>query len=314
MPTLGLDESGTLTLDFGPRQFTVAFDEALKPFVKDASGARLKDLPKPVKADDADMAQAATARYKQLKKDAKAIAAIQIARLELAMTAQRRWSAADFRACILEHPVMRHLAARLVWGVYQPGEKAGESGPLQTAFRVAEDFSLADAQDQAWQLPDNATVGIAHVLQMPGPLQTAFSQIFADYEILQPFRQLGRETYALTPQEIEAGVITRFADKPVATGSVMGLINRGWERSEAQDSGWIGEFIKAAPAGDIVAELDPGTVVGDVNWEPRQRITTLSLHPAGRWHDAKKRLPLTCLDAITISEALRDIDLMAAVA
>ncbi len=318
VPTLGLDESGTLTLDFGPRQFTVAFDEALKPFVKDASGARLKDLPKPVKADDAEMAQAATARYKQLKKDAKAIAAIQIARLELAMTAQRRWSAADFRACILEHPVMRHLAARLVWGVYQPGakpgEKAGESGPLQTAFRVAEDFSLADAQDQAWQLPDNATVGIAHVLQMPGPLQTAFSQIFADYEILQPFRQLGRETYALTPQEIEAGVITRFADKPVATGSVMGLINRGWERGEAQDSGWIGEFIKAAPAGDIVAELDPGTVVGDVNWEPRQRITTLSLHPAGRWHDAKKRLPLTCLDAITISEALRDIDLMAAVA
>ena len=30
--------------------------------------------------------------------------------------------------------------------------------------------------------------------------------------------------------------ITRFADKTVATGSIMGLINRGWERGEAQDA------------------------------------------------------------------------------
>ena len=32
-PDLGLDSSGSLTLDFGPRQFTVGFDETLKPVV-----------------------------------------------------------------------------------------------------------------------------------------------------------------------------------------------------------------------------------------------------------------------------------------
>ncbi|STM38261.1 WGR domain-containing protein [Escherichia coli] len=37
---------------FGPRQFTVSFDETLKPFVRDVSGSRLKDLPKPNKSDD----------------------------------------------------------------------------------------------------------------------------------------------------------------------------------------------------------------------------------------------------------------------
>ncbi len=49
-PDLGLDDNGSLLLDFGPRQFTVSFDETLKPFVRDASGSRLKDLPKPNKA------------------------------------------------------------------------------------------------------------------------------------------------------------------------------------------------------------------------------------------------------------------------
>ncbi len=72
VPDLGLDEQGTVRLDFGPRQFFVGFDEALKPFVRDAQGARLKDLPKPNKADDAALAEAATERFKVMKKDAKA--------------------------------------------------------------------------------------------------------------------------------------------------------------------------------------------------------------------------------------------------
>ena len=149
---------------------------------------------------------------------------------------------------------------------------------------------------------------------MPADLQAAFGQIFADYEIMQPFRQLGRETYALTPEEIKARVITRFAERKVATGSVMGLINRGWERGEAMDGGWVGEFTKTTPAGDIVvANLDPGTCVGYIDDEPVQRITEIYLEPAAHrsWNrDPNHRCSLDTLDAITISEVLRDIDLM----
>ncbi len=67
-PDLGLDDNGSLLLDFGPRQFTVSFDETLKPFVRDASGSRLKDLPKPNKSDDELQANNAVNRYKLLKK------------------------------------------------------------------------------------------------------------------------------------------------------------------------------------------------------------------------------------------------------
>lgn len=84
-PDLGLDAHGSLTLDFGSRQFTVGFDETLKPVVRDANGKVLKDLPKPNQSDDKTLATDAVNLFKQLKKDVRAIASQQIARLEQAM-------------------------------------------------------------------------------------------------------------------------------------------------------------------------------------------------------------------------------------
>jgi hypothetical protein len=304
VPDLGLDETGTLALDFGPRQFFVSFDETLKPFVRDAQGTRLKDLPKPNKSDDDALATAATERYKQLKKDAKAIASVQLIRFELAMIARRRWPAADFRLFFLQHPLSRHLAARLVWGVYREGRMIG-------AFRIAEDWTLADEQDSLFELADDATVGIAHVLEMPASLQAAFGQVFADYEILQPFRQLGRETYALPATELRETALTRFKDKVVATGAVMGLINRGWERGAAEDGGWVGYFSKPIDNEHVVQlALEPGMVVGDVSYEPKQKLPTLTLRKAGTW-DTQGVVPFATMDPVVLSEVLRDVELMA---
>jgi predicted DNA-binding WGR domain protein len=304
VPDLGLDATGSVALDFGPRRFFVAFDEALKPYVKDESGARLKDLPKPNRNDQAELAEAAVERYKALKKDAKAIASLQIIRLEQIMCARRRWSGEDFRLFFLDHPLMRHLARRLVWGVYRDGK-------FVEAFRVAEDLTLADRQDDLYELPADVEVGIAHVLEMPEDLGRDFGQIFADYEILQPFRQLGRETYALTDEERRTGTIERFKARKVATGSVMGLINRGWERGEAQDGGWVGWFTKRLP-GNLEAELqlDPGTVVGDLSFEPEQSIPSIMVRRRGTW-GTDGLADLAGLDPILVSEIIRDADLLA---
>ncbi|MGC7194477.1 DUF4132 domain-containing protein, partial [Mycobacteroides abscessus subsp. abscessus] len=89
---------GTATLDFGPRQFVVGFDESLKPYLTDAEGKPRKALPKPAAADDADLAAAATKAFSALKKDVRGAASDQIARLQRAMRYQRRFDAADFRA------------------------------------------------------------------------------------------------------------------------------------------------------------------------------------------------------------------------
>lgn len=306
VPDLGLDDNGTLVLDFGPRQFFVGFDESLKPFVKDADGSRLKDLPKPNQKDHPELSAAAVERYKAMKKDAKAIASLQLIRLEQGMCGRRRWSPAQFRQFFLEHPLMRHLARRLVWGVYR-------DGVLADAFRVAEDLSLANREDDLYELPQEVEIGVAHVLEMDPVLKGEFGQIFADYEILQPFRQLGRETYTLTEAEQKSGEITRFKDKTVATGSLMGLTNRGWERGEAQDGGWVGWFQKELPGGlEAELEMDPGTVVGDLSFEPRQRIPRIGIRRRGTW-DNEGRVSIATLDPVVVSEILRDADLLAAV-
>ncbi len=305
VPDLGLDEQGSLELNFGTRQFFMSFDETLKPFVKDQQGVRLKDLPKAIKSDDATLAAAATERFKQMKKDAKAIASMQVTRLELGMVAQRRWSAADFRTFFLDHPVMRFLAVRVVWGVYD------KAGGLTDCFRVAEDFTLADKEDSLYKLHDDAIVGIAHVLEIPKELQAAFGQVFADYEIMQPFKQLGRETFTLTDAEKAANDITRFATKEVAVGSVMGLVNRGWERGAAQDGGWVGEFHKRINDQCWVeASLDPGTVVGDLSYEPKQKVTNVVARKPNSW-DKDGIVPLASLSPIIASEILRDLELLA---
>ena len=142
-------------------------------------------------------------------------------------------------------------------------------------------------------------------------MSAAFGQVFADYEILQPFKQLGRETFALTPAEAQTSALKRYADKVVATGSVMGLVNRGWERGQAQDAGWIGWFSKALGE-DLEAELqlEPGTVVGDLSYEPKQRFPALTLRRRGSW-GADGQMAFAALHPVALSELMRDLELMA---
>ena len=222
-PDLGLDDNGSLLLDFGPRQFTVSFDETLKPFVRDVSGSRLKDLPKPNKSDDESRSNDAVNRYKLLKKDARTVAAQQVARLESAMCLRRRWSLENFQLFLVEHPLVRHLTRRLIWGVYSAENQ------LLACFRVAEDNSYSTADDDLFTLPEgDISIGIPHVLEISPTDAAAFGQLFADYELLPPFRQLDRNSYALTETERNASELTRWAGRKCPSGRVMGLANKGW--------------------------------------------------------------------------------------
>ena len=332
-PDLGLDERGALVLDFGPRQFKVGFDEALKPWVRDYTdgkdGARLKDLPKPIKSDDAEKAKEATERYKLLKKDAKTIAAQQIARLEIAMCAQRRWTAENFNDFIATHPLVRHIAQRLIWGVYAVDgvEDEGElqypnfGGELLACFRLAEDGSLTTADDEAYALPTEVgegkalRVGVPHALQLPAEDAQAFGQLFADYELLQPFAQGGRDTYALTEAEVAGKELTRWKGKKVPTGRILGLANRAWRKGEAQDAGAIWYYSKPLFDGRVIElNFDPGIIVGMVDEEPEQTLGELSYGNTSRWGGISKddQLVWGGLDAISASELIRDMEALVA--
>jgi hypothetical protein len=270
--------------------------------VKDESGKRIKDLPKPGKTDDAEKSTAALETWKALKKDIKTLASQQLTRLELAMCARRRWTGADFRLFLADHPLLGHVVKRLVWGLYDGEDR------ITGAFRVAEDRSLADAEDNAFELAPEARVGIAHPLELPRKLAEAFGQILSDYEILQPFPQLGRESYALSEAEQKGSTLGRAQGAKVATGKAFGLEQKGWRRGEPQDAGWIGWITKPLTEDlEAVLELDPGTVVGDLNWEPEQTLGEVFLRRRNSW-DRKDLRSFSQLDPVLASELIRDLE------
>jgi predicted DNA-binding WGR domain protein len=302
VPDLGLADDGTLVLDYGPRRFVVGFDEALRPTVSDEDGTRRKALPKPGANDDQDLAAAAYQRFSGLKKDVRTLASDQITRLERAMVAGRRWSQEDFARYFSGHPLLWHVVRRLVWGVHD------ERDVLVGSFRVAEDRTLADADDATYTPPEGATVGVAHPLHL-GDALAAWAEVFADYEILQPFPQLGRPVLALTDEERAALTLTRFDKVTVSVGRVLGLTKRGWERTTPQDGGVEAGVVKPLAGGWFgVLELSEGIVVGAptmLGENQEIRRVFLSADRDGWW--GREDTPMGTLDALSASELLVDL-------
>ncbi|WP_433337339.1 DUF4132 domain-containing protein [Spirillospora sp. CA-294931] len=301
VPTFGLDASGGMTLDYGPRRFTVVFDEQLRPQVLDESGKPRKSLPKPGAKDDPELAPAAHKTFTALKKDVKTVAAGQIRRLEEAMVYGRRWTPEEFQAFFVGHPLMRHLARRLVW--------LAETGAETTAFRVAEDATLADAADDALTLDATARVGIAHPVTLAGSVG-AWAEVFADYEILQPFPQLGRPVYRLTPEEAASGHLARFAGVTVPWNKMLALTARGWDRGAPQGGGNEMWMSRGAGSGLYVQlDLDPGFAVGIVDDRPTQTCKrvwiTKELTDWMRTENISRTFGE--LDEVTASEVLADL-------
>ncbi|MBZ0120371.1 MAG: DUF4132 domain-containing protein, partial [Sandaracinaceae bacterium] len=230
-PDLGLDESGTMVLDFGPRSFRVGFDEHLMPFVRGGEGEKLETLPRAAKSDDKDKAKAAWDAWKTLRAEAEKVAKDQVARLERMMGDERRVDAAIFFDCFVRHPLIGHLASKLVWSAWD------QQGTLLATFRVAEDRTPASVDDDTYALPEGAIVGVVHpfALREHAGLLERWGEQLADYEILQPFGQLARSATPVASGD----VIARVSGKKAPGALLYSLRAHGW-RADADEGGIIG--------------------------------------------------------------------------
>ncbi|MFE5795420.1 DUF4132 domain-containing protein [Streptomyces sp. NPDC056503] len=301
VPDLGLDADGSTVVDYGGRRFTVGFDEALKPFVRDAEGRPLKDLPKPGARDATERATAERKRFLALKKDVRTIAADQIRRLEAAMVDGRTWTGAEFRRLFVEHPLVWHLARRLVWSVERDG--------VTTAFRITGDRGYADADHALLAVADDATVTLPHPLRLTGRLDV-WTELLADHELVQPFPQLARPVHTATDADAAGARLTRFEGATVPVGRLLGLQKRGWERGVPQDAGverWFHRRLAAEC--HLVIQLEPGIAVGLIDEYPEQTLETvwLDTHPGDHRSSRAYPLRLADLDPVVVSELLADL-------
>lgn len=302
VPDLGLDADGSTVVDYGSRTFTVGFDEQLRPYVRDGDGKLRKDLPKPGARDDAELAPAERKRFSALKKEVRAIGSDQVRRLEAAMVADRSWTAREFTELFVGHPLVCHLVRRLVW--------LSEADGVSTAFRVADDRGFAAVGGEEFALPEEATVRLPHPLRLGEAVTAAWSEVFAEHAIVQPFPQLGRRVFALTEEEAAGHRLGRFEGIKVPTGKVLGLERYGWRRGNPEDNGverWISK-----PLGDdchLVVALDGGIAVGAVEVYPEQTLETvwLDVEPSDYWHSRPHDLRFDRLAPVTASELLADL-------
>ncbi|WP_280402107.1 DUF4132 domain-containing protein [Nocardia carnea] len=302
VPDFGLGEDGALVLEYGPRRFRVLFDEQLEPYVTDEDGNRRKSLPKPGAKDDPEVAEAAYKRFGDLKKELRAVARDQIRRLEAAMVNARSWNREEFERFFVRHPLMRHLAKRMIWHA--------ETADGRIGFRFAEDGTSSNANDDKIELPESAVFSLAHPIHMEPKERDAWGQILADYEILQPFEQLSRPILAFTEEELSTGRLTRFEGLNVEPGHLLGLTNRGWVRGKPQDNGTEFGMHYPLPGGGYVAiELDPGLQIGmGASYNETQRLDTVFLTDEIDDYYRRRGGHPTEIDLVASSEVLATLE------
>jgi hypothetical protein len=295
VPTLDLDESGAMVLDYGARRFRVGFDEQLRPYVLDQDGRALRSLPKPGAKDDATLAPRAEKRFKDLKKNVRSVAASQIKRFEEAMCAERRWSVEDFTRYLVWHPLLVHLARRLVWGLH-------EAGVLQRSFRVTAERTFASEEDDEVMLPAGSSIGILHPTEIEESVRLRWSAVFSDYELLQPFVQLDRDIHVAATDEDRDRLVAELLEGSVDAARIVGLEGRGWERGPVEDGGRLWSMERAMSGGARARiELDPGLAVGAVATSEAQRVTQLDITRGGAAGS------LGDLSVVSFSELVRDL-------
>ncbi|MBX3248591.1 MAG: DUF4132 domain-containing protein [Myxococcales bacterium] len=200
-PTLGLGPDGALELDYGPRSFRVVFDEHLAPAVLDEEGKRSAALPRARKDDDDAKVEQARQRWDELREDVSAIAVFRIQALERAMISGADWAVEDFEAAWAHHPLMMHLARRVVF--------AGRRPDGAQTFRVAEDGTYESCDHEPVTLEVGARVFVPHPLRWPDDTLGRWADTLADFRIIQPFPQLGRSLPRVSSEERAGPTVAR---------------------------------------------------------------------------------------------------------
>ena len=212
---------------------------------------------------------------------------------------------------------------RLVWGVY-------DDKTLVTAFRTAEDRTLL-TKDGDMKLEDlvakrrglrtgelegrspsnderGERIGLVHPLDLSDADRAAWGESLADYEIIQPFPQLGRPIHRADEAEKTDTYVKRYAASQFKSGVLRDVLVRGgWER----DSAFLRkEYTRHFASHGVwaIATMDPGVQAGMATYDEfDQTIATIEFRE--KKGGGMSRTPMTLADVplVPFSEAIRDI-------
>ncbi|QEH32651.1 hypothetical protein OJF2_11300 [Aquisphaera giovannonii] len=306
IPDAGLDASGRMVLDFGPRRFVARLDDDAEVVLEDEEGKALKALPSPAKSDDAENAAAAKGRLAALKKEVKAVRKRVVDRFQEALCTQRSWTFAAWQASLLRHPIAGRLCRRVVWAATSGG------GPPAT-FRPLEDGSLTDLDDNPVELLADAEVRLAHRLTIGDEATDRWAAHLSDYEVAPLLPQAFGPASRL-PEPLRRKTAWPFrAETPVAL-AIFGRRARGLGYDPGafrlEDGG--DRFLRHFPSASLCAAIE----LDDLDEADRVAGLTLSFLRAAEGQDARagRRIALEEVPEVLLSECVADLSRIAGAA
>lgn len=217
VPHCGLDARGSRLFDFGPRQLCCVLGPALEPQLRDATGKIRPELPAPRKTDDPDKAAVARAEWRLLRKTLAEVVAVQSVRLEESL-GRGCWTAHHFQRRVVQHPLMGNLLRALVLAAYDA------AGRVLATFRLTEDRSFTDENDEQVRLPAGSRIGVAHPAQLDDDLRSAWNRLLEDYKIIPLFEQLGREVHRPDPADLDRSELSCCRGLRLAAQVLWGIL------------------------------------------------------------------------------------------
>ena len=108
-----------------------------------------------------------------------------------------------------------------------------------------EDGTFNTVEEEEFVLPETGKIGLVHPLELTAEDLKAWKEQLADYEIVQPFDQLGRPVCKATKEEQESLPVSRFADATLNGLTLSGrLLGMGWFRGEILDAGFFENYYR----------------------------------------------------------------------
>ncbi|NHZ36605.1 DUF4132 domain-containing protein [Massilia rubra] len=156
-------------------------------------------------------------------------------------------------------------------------------------------------------LPDAPELANELALHLAPADVAAFARLFADYELLQPFVQIGRDTHLLDDGEEKLHALGCWYGEVVPTGSLLGLLEQGWRRGPMQDGGVLREIARDLGGGyAAVLGFEPGIPAGMPGENAQQTLCSVVIWRPGE-AGMRNSAPLSSLDAAVVSELIGDM-------
>ncbi|MFI7034794.1 DUF4132 domain-containing protein [Microbispora rosea] len=292
VPTFGLDADGVREEKIGDYRVRLCADVPALRYVN-AAGKTVKSLPKDLRAELSDL--------RVILKELKLAQAAERSRLEQAIVHERTWHWREVTDYFLDHPVTGPYARTLVWQI------AG--GPAALPVKTADGWELAGHRPA----PD-AVAGLWHPIHATAGEVSAWRDHLLESGVRQPFKQVFRELYLLTPAEERTGTFSnRFAGH---------ILRYGQARTLLGQRGWTGRSIGNW---DYENGGDQGEVARDLaGWQARWAMHIVSAPGPETpmlcategitFHRDGQPASMADLPPLVLSEILREADLAVGVA